>query len=227
MESALRGSIPTGVKIIETFRFDRAGGFGRLPLHFGRMAETARVLGYPFHEDHARAALAGVVTQPLACPIGGASAPALRCRLTLDAHGKFDLTVAEAGEKPQLWKIAVSEQRLCAANAWLRHKTTQRDTYDQARAALPSGIDEWIFCNERGEVCEGTITSIFLKTGGQMLTPPLSSGLLPGVLRRALIGAGQCREQLLFVADLRAADEIYVGNSLRGLIRAELVGLAT
>ena len=102
-------------------------------------------------------------------------------------------------------------------------KTSARARYDRARAALPPGIDEWIFLNTRGEVCEGTITSLFLRRDGELLTPPLASGLLPGVLRGLLLREGRAREAVLRPADL-AEGELLVGNSLRGLVPARRAG---
>ncbi|MGB8622576.1 MAG: aminotransferase class IV, partial [Paracoccaceae bacterium] len=107
---------------------------------------------------------------------------------------------------------------------WLGVKTTRRALYDAARAALPDGLDELLYLNQRGEVCEGTITNIFFETGQGLLTPPLSCGLLPGVLRAELLAQGRAREAVLRPADLGTARAVFVGNSLRGLIRAEIAG---
>ncbi|MGO7501158.1 aminotransferase class IV, partial [Rhizobium ruizarguesonis] len=62
----------------------------------------------------------------------------------------------------------------------LRVKTTRRSVYEAARAEYrPDEADEVILLNERGEVCEGNITSIFLDDGtGILRTPPISCGLL-------------------------------------------------
>ena len=68
-----------------------------------------------------------------------------------------------------------------------------------------------------------TRLNVFVVKDGQMLTPPTSSGLLPGVLRAVLIGGGQAREKILFEQDLKTADALYIGNSVRGLMRAFLV----
>jgi 4-amino-4-deoxychorismate lyase len=85
--------------------------------------------------------------------------------------------------------------------------------------------DEVILLNERGEVCEGTITNIFLDTGDDgLVTAALISGLLPGVLRGELLDTGRAREAVLGPADLADAKALFVGNSLRGLIPARLVG---
>lgn len=90
------------------------------------------------------------------------------------------------------------------------------------RAAMPQGADEVILRNERGEICEGSITSLFLRKNGRMLTPPLSSGLLPGVLRQSLLDAGRAEERVLHPADLEGG-KLFMGNALRGLIPARLV----
>ena len=79
-----------------------------------------------------------------------------------------------------------------------------------------------ILLNLNGHVCEGTITSVFVERDGKLLTPPLSDGLLAGVLRAQLLETGQAIEHPLFPADLQV-DPLFVGNSLRGLIPARLV----
>jgi 4-amino-4-deoxychorismate lyase len=97
--------------------------------------------------------------------------------------------VAPLAPAPEIWRLAIREERLDPGDPWLKVKTTARARYDRARAALPDGADEWLFLNTRGEVCEGTITK-FLRRRGSLLTPPLGSGLLPGVLREALLARG-------------------------------------
>jgi 4-amino-4-deoxychorismate lyase len=103
----------------------------------------------------------------------------------------------------------------------LRVKTTARRAYDAARAALPAGVDEAVFLNERGEVCEGAITTVFANLGEGLITPRLACGLLPGILRAEMLTLGRAREGLLGVDDLVRA-QLFVGNALRGLIPARL-----
>ena len=58
--------------------------------------------------------------------------------------------------------------------------------------------DEVILLNERGEVCEGTITNVFADVGdGVLVTPALACGLLPGVLRGELLDEGRASEAVL------------------------------
>ncbi|MEY2961375.1 MAG: hypothetical protein RLZ60_1205, partial [Pseudomonadota bacterium] len=121
---------------------------------------------------------------------------------------------------------AIHSIRLTSDDPWLQVKTTNRALYNDARADLPNGVDEWLFLNERDEVCEGTITNIFVVLeDGRRVTPPLTSGLLPGVLRQSLIQNGW-EKQVLTLSDLSKAREIHMGNALRGLIRVQLAPFA-
>ena len=88
---------------------------------------------------------------------------------------------------------------------------------------MPECAQEVILLNEEALVCEGSITNIFLPRDGLLLTPPLSCGLLPGVLRQSLLESGAATEERLTLHDLRSADSFYVGNSLRGLISARFI----
>lgn len=83
-----------------------------------------------------------------------------------------------------------------------------------------SPIFDLVFLNERGEVAEGARSNIFVERDGVLLTPPIESGALPGVLRADLLARGQAREAVLRPADL--AGGFWMGNALRGLIRVTL-----
>jgi 4-amino-4-deoxychorismate lyase len=86
---------------------------------------------------------------------------------------------------------------------------------------LPEGIHEWVFLNECGDVCEGTITNVVVTTpNGDRLTPPLASGCLPGVFRQSLLAEGTVNEVVLNLEDLREAKSITLVNALRGLLNA-------
>ena len=214
MEDPVRDRPPADLKVIETMRWDRGQGFARLDRHLARCAATCEQFGIPFDAKAVRAALDSAAT--------GAH---MRVRLTIDLNGHIAVsaTAIPAERPPEPWRIALSEHRLHADDPWLRVKTTQRGLYDQTRRDLPEHLDEIIFANERGEVCEGTITNLFFDFGDGLVTPPLSSGVLPGVLRAELLASSGCREGVVTLADLRNADAIWAGNSVRGLIRCHLV----
>ncbi|WP_299659276.1 aminotransferase class IV family protein [uncultured Ruegeria sp.] len=215
MESPLRPPAEPDFRLIETLGYRPGHGLIRQDRHLNRMAQTAKALSLPFDRTAALAVLSKIVSQ----------AP-LRCRLTMNIYGGFDLTTAPLTDNPSIWRLAVSETRLTSEDIWLRYKTTRRATYDTARAEMPQAIDELLFLNERGELCEGSITNLFIETeDGMRFTPPLSSGLLPGILREHLLEQKEFTEAVLTLRDLIDAQAVYMGNSLRGLIPAELVDL--
>jgi branched-subunit amino acid aminotransferase/4-amino-4-deoxychorismate lyase len=89
------------------------------------------------------------------------------------------------------------------------------------RAAFAAGYDETVFVDAHGHVLEGATTNVFAVRDRVVWTPPLSRGILPGVMRARVIGmlepAG-LREDDLGLADLRKADEVFVTNALLGIM---------
>ena len=203
MESTLHaGADAPGLKLIETMRWDGAG-VAQWPLHLARLRAGAAALGWAV---------------PEVAPRGPEGVPA-RLRLTLDARGRVEVTHGPWPTVADVWRVGLAAARLRSDDPWLRIKSTRRAVYDDARAALPEGVDEVVFLNERGEVCDGTITTVFFDRGAGMRTPPLGCGLLPGVLRAAL----DVPEEVLRGEDLPDV-RLWVGNALRGLIPAQWVG---
>ncbi len=192
-------SVREPIGLIETLRWDK--GFVRPDRHLARMAASAAFLSLPFDRDAATAALSGAVAR--------AREP-MRVRLTLDEQGGFACAAAPLGPAPSRWTFALSPHRVASTDVLLRHKTTWRAFYDEEPARLAA--DEALFCNERGELTEGSRSTIFLRRGGALVTPPLSSGLLDGVLRRELIEQGRCAEAVLTPDDLANADEVLLGQ---------------
>lgn len=210
MQGRIPGPYPEGLTVFETMRREPDGRIALLPLHMARLRQGCAALGFPLDEAEVDRTLADL---PQGAP--------LRVRLAVDGAGGIALTSAPLPPNPPLWRVVLSVQRLRSDDPWLRIKSSQRSVYDAARAALPAEAHEAILLNERGEICEGTITSLFLPQGDALLTPPLSSGLLPGVLRAHLLATGQAREAALHPTDLAGRD-FFCGNALRGLIPARL-----
>jgi para-aminobenzoate synthetase/4-amino-4-deoxychorismate lyase len=112
-----------------------------------------------------------------------------------------------------------------SGDALLIHKVTHRSLYDLAwQTAVALGGFDALFTNEQGLVTEGGRTSIFVKPQGssEWLTPPVSAGLLPGVMRASLLADSKLnvREANLTINDVSMADEIMLSNALRGAIKA-------
>ncbi len=213
MESPFCASDDPDFRLIETFGYQPGQGVARLDLHLARMARSAAAFDIAFDVAGAGAVVAGL-----------SAVEPLRCRMTLDAEGRLALTTAPMPAEASLWRIAIAPERLRSDDLFLRHKTTRRALYDQARATMLAGIDELVFLNERDELCEGTITNIVVtRRDGARVTPPLASGCLPGIYRQSLLDARAAQEGVLTRADLEAATAIHLTNALRGEILADLI----
>jgi para-aminobenzoate synthetase/4-amino-4-deoxychorismate lyase len=189
--------------------------FWLLPRHLKRLEASAAHFGYHFECEKVMAALEQAVA--------GKCGP-LRVRLVLSPGGGIS-----AGAVPlppiKRFRFMLADDRMDSGDPLLRHKTTRRAIYDKPREEAQKfhGADEVIFRNERGELTEGSFTNLFIEKNGELLTPALSCGLLPGTLREQLLQRGEAREAVLTLRDLETADKIFLGNSVRGLIRAERV----
>lgn len=118
--------------------------------------------------------------------------------------------------------ICWSSQRVRSDDPFLAHKTSWRPAQEAAlREALACGCFDALLRNERDEITEGSRTNLFVEIGNTLYTPALECGVLPGILRARLLREGRAVERVLHAADLAAAQALYVGNSARGLLRAE------
>lgn len=203
--------------LIETFGWHKQTGFMWLDLHLARLEKSALALEFMFSKQAIVQALSSAVDK-----LTGAQ----RVRLELSKDGTFDIktTPLVFPQPDTVWRVALSKNPVSSSNTLLTHKTTRRDFIEGELGRLKTGTDcqEVLLFNERDELCEGSYTNVFIVKDGQMLTPPVTCGLLPGILRQVMLANGDVREQVLTLDDIRIADAIYVGNSLRGLIRTEL-----
>lgn len=201
---------PRSFDLIETMRFDPAGGIHLLERHIARIGESARTFGISFDRHAARNALQAATFR--------ISAPR-RVRLMLSGTGRTAIEITRLAPVPDgPVDVALAPLPVDSDDFRLRHKTSDRQFYRDALAK--AGTFEVALVDNKGFVTEGAFTNIFVKGEGALLTPPLSRGLLPGVLRAELIANGSATE-----ADLRPADlenGFFIGNASRGLIEARL-----
>ncbi|HYW15367.1 MAG TPA: aminodeoxychorismate synthase component I [Allosphingosinicella sp.] len=197
--------------LIETMRFDPREGLYELDRHLARMKRSADAFGFAFDRHDARNELQAATfflreARRLRLLLSSSGALAIECRpVPAPPVGAVEVALAPLPVEPEDFR--------------LRHKTSDRRFYDEAREA--AGTFEVVFADAQGFLTEGSFTSLFVERGGRLLTPPLGRGLLPGVLREVLIDEGRAEE-----ADLRAEDlegGFFVGNAVRGLISARLI----
>jgi 4-amino-4-deoxychorismate lyase len=218
-ESALRDRAGARFDLIETMRWEPGTGFVRFERHLARLYASGRELGFSYDPERIGETLKNAIARP---------DETLRARLVLSPNGDAHASTQPYEPLPphKVWTLRLARTRLSSADPLLRHKTSRRGAFVKARSEYHiHQADEVILLNERGEVCEGTITNIFVESGdGVLLTPALSSGLLPGVLRAELLADGRASEVVLSPEDLTDGRTVFVGNSLRGLIPARLAG---
>ena len=200
--------------------------FPRVRRHGARLRESAYALGFAFDATAFEACLWHVKNE-IRQKLGPSEAVRLfRVRVDLTHAGALSAHWAMLPPLAERVALIWSDSRLNAAAPLLRHKTSLRTVYDAAieQAMMQQAFDS-LFCNEQGEVCEGARSNVFVREGGRLLTPPVRCGLLPGVLRSALLASGEASEAVLSVADIKAAareGRLRVGNALRGLMPATL-----
>ena len=248
-ECAVKAGFVTGlsspVGLIETLRVEN-GHLPLLTLHLNRMQASAKALGIAFSRS--------VIEAQIQDHLRSCSVTALRLRLRLELSAQGNLHLSHGSVEPLLgvqklfWASNLLGEEVTlmqSSNPLLRHKTTARAAYDAGwKAAVANGGFDALFVNERGEVTEGGRSSLFICLNGQWCTPPLQSGVLPGVLREQLLnpdqsvaqvkGAtlftsslarsilGKARERVLYPEDILKAEALVVVNALRGLIPVKL-----
>jgi para-aminobenzoate synthetase/4-amino-4-deoxychorismate lyase len=197
-------------RLIETLLWQR--DYPLIALHLDRLHSSACYFNFAFDREAIAAQL---------CDLAKSfdANTRYRVRLLLDATGSISLATAAFLDDAPSCRITVAGERTSAADPFFRHKTTNREMYDRLHgAAAAAGFDEVIFMNDREEVTEGAVSNIFIEQSGRWLTPPLASGVLPGVFRRHMLKTRPAAEErVLSIADLRSADAVYVCNALRGL----------
>ncbi len=190
------------------------GGYPLLDDHLDRLKATARYFDYPVDEARVRRELAAVAA---AAPEG-----THKVRLLVDRGGPVTVEAEAILHRQAPARVTLALAAVDSSDPFLYHKTTNRTVHEAALSAHP-GFDDVILMNERGELTEATRANLVLEVDGSLVTPPVSSGLLPGVLRGRLIDEGRLTERLLTVEDLNGAARIHLINAVRGWREATLV----
>jgi len=206
----------SGFRLIETMLWSPGVGFYLIDGHLERLEASAAHFGFRF--------LMRDITASLDSAVAGAGAgDELRVRLLLSRDGSTEVTASPlkqtgTGRPP----VTLSSVRVDSSDEFLYHKTTRRELFDRTVETCGElGLYDMVFTNERGEVTEGAWNNIVIERGGEKLTPPLESGLLPGVCRRALIECGEVREAVLTPSDVESAAAVFCCNSVRGMVEVE------
>ncbi|GHF16941.1 aminodeoxychorismate synthase, component I [Kordiimonas sediminis] len=218
--------------LIETLKYNPAAHHSGdealtfLDLHMDRLQASAAYFGFPYDAASIRAALdahTSALPHLNNSTDNNSTGGYYRLRLLLADTGAVSITsvaVNSMRKSAHPAKVYINKTRTDSRDRFLYHKTTRRDLYDREyKKASAQGFADTIFLNENGAVTEGAIHNLFARFGDQIVTPPVSAGLLPGTLRANLLRTAPniYTERHLTVGDLEKADALYLGNSVRGM----------
>jgi branched-chain amino acid aminotransferase len=204
--------------------------------HFARMKRDAELLRVPFPQE------ASWVEERLLKLVEANQAPEATLRVVVvrnkgglwqgPVSRDFDIIalLAPLNDWGKGVKLGVAEQARHAMSRFAGTKVLSwafnLTLYEEAHV---NGFDEVVLLDENGHVSECTSANIFAAKAGQVWTPPLTSGCLPGVTRELLV-TGEVRlpeftviERTLTLADLEAADEVFISSTTRDLLPVESV----
>ncbi len=198
---------PVAFSLIETLLYDK--GFKNLKAHFKRLKESSEYFEFKFEKKKIISKMKDIELK-----LGREK---YKIRILLDRDGKIDISYEDVYSVPEVIKITISNQHTDSNNIFLYHKTTNRDLYGkELKNARENGFFDIIFLNEKDEITEGAITNIYIKKDGLFYTPPISSGLLNGIIRQIKVKELNIKEKILRLEDLKEADEVYISNSIIG-----------
>ncbi|MFZ3000091.1 MAG: aminodeoxychorismate synthase component I [Undibacterium umbellatum] len=222
-ECQLKARFLTGLlpqfELFETMHATQEEGCRHQSKHLQRLKASAQYFGFAWDHELIKLKLQQV------CDALPATIPH-RLRLALNPSGELDVRTAVLSPLPAKPKVMLASTTSDSRNLFLRHKSSLRQQYDQAwQAAEQQGAFDMLFFNERGHLTEGGRSTVLLKLEGKWLTPPLDDGVLPGIMRALLLEDRryQLTEHNLTLADLQAAEQIMLCNSLRGAFVVDLI----
>lgn len=204
------------------------GGLAHAGLHFQRLTASAAALGLPPRPEVSR--LEAVARETLTR--NGLDRGRAAVRLTLTAgrsarglvrepSAAFRLLVTaspapEAGTPVRLATVSVRRNPASPAS---RHKTLSYiDSVMALREAHQAGADEAMMFNTAGRPASAAAANLVFRIDGEIVTPPLSEGILAGTTRTRLLAAlPEMVERRLTRAEAKTADALVLTNALRGL----------
>jgi len=173
------------------------GAYFLLEDHVERLKNSAEYFGFTILLTRINADLERIAIEN---PRGS-----LKVRLTLWRDGHVEIQVVPLGA---LKPVELATEPVDSSDPFLFHKTTRRP-----------GADGLIFWNERGEITESSIANVVVPIDGELFTPPIECGLLPGVFRNHLLARGEIKERVITIEEFQDAQEFFLINSIRKWIR--------
>ena len=176
------------------------GEYFLLEEHLERLRNSATYFGFEFPGTRINADLGRIATEN--------SRESVKVRLMLWKDGRIETQVTPVELLPNLETVGLAPESVDSSDRFLFHKTTRR-----------RGGDGLIFWNENGEVTESSVANLVIPIDGELFTPPVECGLLPGVFRSHLLAQGKIKERIITIEDFKRVKEIFLINSIRKWVR--------
>jgi para-aminobenzoate synthetase/4-amino-4-deoxychorismate lyase len=207
-EALLKAQILTGAQpefsLLETMLWTPKEGLFLRDKHMDRLLDSAKYFDFCISrhtiEDHLK---------ELSFP------SPQRVRLLVDKAGNIKTESTPFQPTEKIIRAQLAKNPINSKDVFLFHKTTHREVYENARAGFPDHDDDVLLYNERGDLTEFTIGNLVVTLDGQLLTPPITCGLLSGTFRAHLVETGQVLERVVPIDRLKDCTQIFRINSIR------------
>lgn len=195
--------------LIETLLWTPDDGYFLREKHIERMQDSAMYFGFMF----LRAELEDYLNK-----LASEFKSARRVRVLLNKFGETNAETKSFQSQEKPFKARLAEQPIDSKEIFLYHKTTKREIYPSL-----NGCDDILLYNQHGELTEFTIGNLVVEINGELLTPPISCGLLAGTFRSHLLETGKIREYIISKNDLAKCSKIFLINSVRKWVDVSLI----
>lgn len=228
LKSKFLANIDVEFELIETLAYSSDIGYQLLDEHMRRLSESSNFFGFACNIEDILQSLNDLRSKLNLRTL-------YKIRIILSWNGKFEIDVSEIFnprlENNELPIICFASKPSNSSNILFQHKTNSpsvRKFYDDEYNFCKKSLDchEVIFVNELNQVTEGTRTNIFIEQEDVWITPPISCGLLGGVMRNSILQDKNrtAVEKILYPADIVKANKIFLTNSVSGITAVKFIG---
>ena len=201
-------------QLLETLLWTPEEGFFLLDRHLQRLSESAEYFDFRVSVPDIRASLQSwTETRP-------PGPHRLRLLVARDGIATLQGQPFQVAQTTPV-RVKLAPSPIDPSDLFLYHKTTFRKTYEQAGSACPD-CDDVLLWNSGGELTESTIANLVIDLEGELFTPPVACGLLPGTFRAQLLAEGTIHEKIIRVDDLPRCRRLWLVNSVRKWRQAAL-----
>lgn len=200
---------PRKFSLFETMLWTPDEEFFLLEKHIARMEDSSDYFDFPFSKEKLEDFLNNLAS-------GFNSSK--RVKVLLDGIGDFSAESKDFHSEKKVFKVHLAEQSINSNNMFFFHKTTLRDIYPTSQ----SGFDDVLLFNEKDELTEFTIGNLVVEMDGELVTPPVTCGLLAGTFRAHLLETNQIKERIILKDELDKCTKVFLVNSLRKWVEVEI-----